>query len=103
MSDENKNHDARFRPGQSGNPGGRPKGARNVRQIVDELMAELFSVTINGQIVLMPAREIMIRRVLQNADKDDQVAIDFLLKYMPEDELNAESVTVSDKNILHGI
>jgi Family of unknown function (DUF5681) len=39
----------RFRPGQSGNPRGRPKGARNLSTIVAAALSERVAINENGR------------------------------------------------------
>ena len=39
----------RFRPGQSGNPRGRPRGARSVSTVIAAALSERVAVTENGQ------------------------------------------------------
>ena len=40
----------RFRPGQSGNPGGRPKGSKNIRKAVEEIFTTKLTVR-EGRVV----------------------------------------------------
>src|SRR3954468_23426546 len=39
--------DTRFRPGQSGNPGGRPKAERNVRDLAQQYTAETVEALVD--------------------------------------------------------
>ena len=39
----------RFKPGQSGNRGGRPRGSRGVKKIVEEIAFETYVVTEDGK------------------------------------------------------
>jgi hypothetical protein len=41
--------DTRFKPGQSGNPGGRPKGAKNRSTLVEKALDAPIIVTENGR------------------------------------------------------
>lgn len=40
---------SRFKPGQSGNPRGRPKGQRNLNTEIERVMAMPVPVTVNGR------------------------------------------------------
>ena len=40
---------SRFKPGQSGNPRGRPKGSRNSVNVLWDELAELITITENGK------------------------------------------------------
>ena len=40
---------SRFKPGQSGNPRGRPKGSRNSVNVLRDELAELITITENGK------------------------------------------------------
>jgi len=57
--------DTRWKPGQSGNPAGRPKGALGWKRRFEEMASELHPSDANGDTQL----ERMWRLILQNATK----------------------------------
>lgn len=60
-----------FKKGQSGNPVGRPKGARGLRQVVaDELLREVTAKE-NGQPVRVPALGAVARKIISEAVRGD--------------------------------
>lgn len=38
-----------FKPGQSGNPGGRPKGSKNLSTVMNEILSRRVTITENGK------------------------------------------------------
>lgn len=67
-----------FKPGQSGNPGGRPrqKGAIDVRAILDEPMTAIQE----GRARTVSPREAVLRKMVRKALKDDDLrAIRYLI------------------------
>ena len=69
----------RFKPGQSGNPTGRPRGAKNlVTAIEDELRARV-TVTENGRRKRVTKREVIAKRLVNCAAEGDLRAIPLLL------------------------
>jgi hypothetical protein len=50
----------KFRPGQSGNPRGRPTGARNRKKIIEEIAFELHAVLENGVRVQRSTFELVV-------------------------------------------
>jgi len=70
----------RFRPGQSGNPNGRPKGKKNVGTILEETLYQPVPITENGKARKVPAIEALFKTTMMNAMKGDHRAADRLLK-----------------------
>jgi hypothetical protein len=68
-----------FKPGQSGNPRGRPKGSRSVAATLDEIVGEKVPVTLSGKARRIPADEAMLRRLLNDALRGNPQAIKLLL------------------------
>src|SRR5579872_3305757 len=60
-----------FRKGVSGNPKGRPKGARNVSSVLAKLCGDKVSVTINGKARSMTALEALLMRLRASALSGD--------------------------------
>ena len=84
-----------FRPGQSGNPRGRPKGARSLPTLVDMALSKPIIAQVRGRTVKMTAREAMVMRYVEQAMKGDLKAFAVLLKLDPRakhDEMDAQAV-----------
>jgi len=56
-----------FRPGQSGNPRGRPKGARNLSTIIAAALNEKVDVTENGRRKRITKLEAAIKQLMNRA------------------------------------
>jgi hypothetical protein len=61
----------RFRPGQSGNPRGRPKGARSTGTIVTGVLNRKVSLTSAGQRRQVALKEAIVLRMAEAALKGD--------------------------------
>jgi hypothetical protein len=69
----------RFKPGQSGNPKGKPKGAKNLATIVDKAIKERVVVNENGKRRSVSKLEIAVKQLVNKAVLGDQKAITQLL------------------------
>lgn len=85
---------SRFKPGQSGNPSGRPRGRRrrkDLPQLLDELFTKRLTVTENGQRKSIAAIELVLTRLLRDAIRGDIRATNQVLKlaekYPPQQDL----------------
>ena len=56
-----------FRPGQSGNPRGRPKGARNLSTVIAAALSEQVTVTENGRTKRITKLEAAIKQLVNRA------------------------------------
>ncbi len=74
----------RWKKGQSGNPPGRPKGAKNMATLFNEALNQKFSIQENGKVRKITAREGVIRRLISEALKGNIKAIALLLAKEPE-------------------
>lgn len=74
----------RWKAGQSGNPRGRPKGAKNLVTIFDEALSQKLEIQENGKVRKISAREGIVRRLVNQALKGDIKATAFVLAKEPE-------------------
>jgi uncharacterized protein DUF5681 len=69
----------RFRPGQSGNPRGRPKGARSVSTVIAAALSERVAVTENGQRRHISKLEAAVKQLVNRAASGEFRATQLLL------------------------
>ena len=70
---------SRFKPGQSGNPAGRPRRKRNMDTLVHEVMSQQVTVTLNGKTKRVPADAALLLRLLEKGLAGDMQAARLLL------------------------
>ena len=63
-----------FQKGRSGNPSGRPKGARNLKTIVDDVFSEPVRLRRDGAFIEVSTAEAMLRSMTHKAMKGDVAA-----------------------------
>lgn len=94
---------AQFEKGRSGNPAGRPKGARSMRTLLEELLDQPVTISVKGVPRQVPAKEAVLNRLLVQAltgKTQDADLLVRLIKYtLPEqfaeeadDNLSADEV-----------
>jgi hypothetical protein len=69
----------RFKPGQSGNPGGRPKGAKNFSTAIEDALRARVTVTENGKRRRLSKREVIAKRLVNRAAEGDLRALPLVL------------------------
>lgn len=86
-----------FKKGQSGNPNGRPKGAKSLGTIVQTELATRLSITLDGQSKQVSRLEALVMKLMQDALAGDAKAQAHMLKlaglYVPEDS-SAETASL---------
>ncbi len=96
----------RWKPGQSGNPKGRPKGSRNVSAVLLDVIRQRVPVTENGKTRQLPALEVMLRRLANDAMRNDPRALKLVLSLVdryadaPEAEVRLDELLAEDQEIL---
>jgi hypothetical protein len=87
----------RFKKGRSGNPRGRPKGgSRNIGKVLLDVTRQKVSVTENGKTRQMPALEVAIRRLTNEAIQKDQSALKLLFSLMERYADLSEAIVAPD-------
>lgn len=72
----------KFKPGHSGNPKGRPKGARNLKTDFEELLSGTVYATINGKRRQISRQELLLLNLWENAAGKDIKAARTLLEWV---------------------
>ena len=80
----------RFAQGQSGNPRGRPAGAKNLRTLLSEALNEPVVVTENGGRRKVSKRQAIITQLVNRSATADFRAIKILLDIMRDIERQTE-------------
>ena len=97
---------SQFVAGKSGNPKGRPKGGRSVGAVLQSIIQQKVAVTENGKTRRIPALEVMLRRLANDAMRSDPRAMKLLLALIdrysnsPETALRLGDVLAEDREIL---
>ncbi len=87
---------SRFRPGQSGNPKGRPRGRKSFQAIVAATLHEKITVQTPRGKKRMTKLEALIQTNMNNALKGDPKATDHILKIAREHGLASEVAEAID-------
>lgn len=70
----------RFKPGQSGNPNGRPKGSKNFATILQQQLRKMVTITVDGKPKRLTVQEVIARRITNDSMKGTTKAIELLIK-----------------------
>ena len=79
-----------FKPGQSGNPKGRPKNTKNLKTDLKEEIHELIKITEGGQIHEISKQRALMKRLMEKGLKGDMRAIELIFKYVATHLLDEE-------------
>jgi hypothetical protein len=78
-----------FRPGESGNPKGRPQGAQNTDTIIREILDRKVEVRVGGTVRKISVRQAILTRFAEDALKGNPKSAAFLFDRY--DALNSET------------
>jgi hypothetical protein len=99
-----------FRPGQSGNPAGRPRGAKNFATALEEELQARVTITENGKRKHISKQEVIAKRLVNKAVSGDLKAIPMLLNETrlcegsaPDARSDQVFDTPEDRNVLDNI
>lgn len=98
MSDENKKYVVgkgkppkkhQFKPGQSGNPKGRPKGSKNVHHLLSKVLGEKITITDGGKKMVVVKLEGALRVLVNKSFEGSPASLKLILeilRYIDESE-----------------
>ncbi len=72
-----------FKPGQSGNPSGRPKGSRNLTTVLRHELAKRVKITEDGRTRQPTKLELVVQRLTHDSIKGQPRSLELLLKVRP--------------------
>jgi hypothetical protein len=94
--------DHQFKPGQSGNRRGRPKGSKNSATILNELLQRKIEVREGGRLRKITIHEAVLRRILEDSLKGNIKSAAFLLNRLnssPGDDVSP-GISEDDQAVL---
>src|SRR6202051_4867507 len=68
-----------FKKGKSGNPKGRPAGSKNVASVLLDVIKQKIAVTENGRTRRVPVFEVILRRLANDAMRNEPRAVKLML------------------------
>lgn len=98
-----------FKPGQSGNRKGRPKGARGLKTVIMEDAATRIPVLEAGKKRKKPKLDVLVQSTFSRAMKGDARAaaqyFDLLKRYLPDEETETtdEGLSPEEESILQSL
>jgi Family of unknown function (DUF5681) len=99
----------RFEPGRSGNPRGRPPGAKNMKTLLTQALNELVVVTELGGRRKVSKREAIVTQLVNRSAKADYKAVQILLGMLRDIEGDTDAhssdaaFTEADQQIIQRI
>ena len=95
----------RFRAGVSGNPRGRPKGAKNLSSVVAATLGERVTVTENGRRRSITKLEAAVKQLVNRAASGEARSLKLLLPFLQANEAHStqpdtEQPTEADEVVL---
>ena len=82
-----------FKPGQSGNPKGRPKGAPTLQEVMAREATKLIKIKQGDNVVSVPKLEALARRVFNKALEGDLAAARIIFQLASEPEASPTAET----------
>ena len=89
----------RWKPGQSGNPRGRPRGSKNLGTMLMEELNEKVKIQRNGGTRSVTKRQVIIKRLVNNAVNGDWKATNLVLDHdrEPSPDISATKKTFEER------
>lgn len=85
----------RFKPGQSGNPRGRPRKNRSVEALIKRELDSIVVLKEGGRELRMSKREALVKQLVNRAVSGDPKAMQFVLAHLEKNK-DIEPFTATD-------
>lgn len=101
MSEDNENYFVgkgnppkkhQFKPGQSGNPKGRPKGSKNVHHVLTKILGEKITITDAGKKMVVDKLEGAIRVMVNKSFDGSPASLKLLLEVLENGGVSEQSL-----------
>ena len=89
---------ARFKKGRSGNPAGRPKGSRSLKNFLMGALSEKVTVKENGRSKQISKREAAAKQIANKAAMGDLKSLKFVAALLDDRETREEQVNSYSRN-----
>lgn len=96
-----------FKPGQSGNPKGRPKGRKNTMTLLQEILDGKMTITEKGKKMRLSRRGVILRQIINAALQGNLKASGMILPLIINDDISREerekvikSLNIVDEKII---
>jgi hypothetical protein len=90
---------SRFKPGQSGNKSGRPKGSKNTYTLLDDLLNQNITMVQDGKNVKINKKTAILLQAVNSATKGDMKAIQAIFPHMLAADAKNEALNKIIENI----
>lgn len=93
---------SRWKPGQSGNPKGRPRKTKDFEKLLDIELGRTLRITEGGQQVTLTKRELILKTLVNDALKGDPRALKMLLPFIAKQQIiEGFEPDAADRDALH--
>lgn len=89
--------ESRFKPGQSGNPKGRPKGVKNFSTLMDKELATKVTIKEGEKRRKISKREAMVKQLTNKAAAGDHKSIQVVFDYDQKRESQRAAIANNDQ------